>query len=257
MATALDLDSQINGELEHGQQGWLSGLDLPFAVEAGYIGHAAAAELPMDSLLQILSAGESAYFDGLCSRASKGRAREWLLGRLVAKMAVRRVSVAVGANRPQWQSISILPDALGKPGVQIDVVDAPAHRPVPVISLSHTRRGVLALAAVGTTAIGVDLEQLARAPGNCAGFARHVLTNAELVQMTEWADCGELLLRYWVAKEAAAKAVGTGFQGQPKRFQLAALPVIGDNEVCHEAQRFGVQMQRHGDDLLAVAYPLG
>lgn len=249
MATA-DFEQRRAGTGEAQTREWLQGLDLPFRAAVCFFSHADGSDLSTDSLQEGLSAGESAYLQDLQSRAAEGRVREWLLGRWCGKVAVRRLLGECGLPTPAWQAIGILPDAHGRPTLHGDAAGLTDL----TLSLAHTRQGVLALAAKGVDAIGIDLEQRDRAPRNCPGFARHVLSDQEAAQLAGRVDCGEHLLRYWVAKEAAAKAVGTGFQGQPKRFVLTAAPVLGRNTVQCATALLAVHIKQQGDALFAVAH---
>jgi phosphopantetheinyl transferase len=69
--------------------------------------------------------------------------------------------------------------------------------------------------------LGVDVECLDEdhdglAEGGFTDEERHVLAIPGAVQR-EW------ILRAWCGKEAVAKSLGTGFQGQPWRFALDAI----------------------------------
>jgi len=253
MARLVATDSYYN-ELEvilngHGRE-WLADLRLPFDAHCCFLAYSDELIPSPNELRACLSPAESVHYEGLHSTSSAGRASEWLLGRFCSKAAVRRLFEVEGSQAPAWQSISILPDAFGKPMVTIaggDDVDL-------VVSLAHTRTGVLSLAARRQESVGVDLESTERAPSNCRGFARHVLSETEMAQMDFAADCGEQLLRYWVAKEAAAKAIGTGFQGQPKQFELGRLPTEEGSWVRHGGSVIPVHLKWRDGFLLAIAY---
>lgn len=60
--------------------------------------------------------------------------------------------------------------------------------------------------------LGTDIVEIERISGSRqqAALAKRVLTPAELEQMQQSAQPGRFLAKRWAAKEAAAKALGTG-----------------------------------------------
>jgi len=132
--------------------------------------------------------------------------RQWLLGRIAVKDAVRA-----------WHGGTLFPveitvgnDASGRPFVTGPFPEAP------VVSLAHT--GQLAVAAVTP---GIDIEQIAdRGPT----FEATAFTDAERALLDRLgSDRATWVTRFWTAKEAAGKAEGTGLAGQPRRLTVEAV----------------------------------
>jgi phosphopantetheinyl transferase len=153
------------------------------------------------------------------------RRRDWLMGRLAAKDAVRtflaehrRVALCPG-------DIEIVADEHGRPMVDAALGDRFGCR----LHLSITHAGGTAAAAVaegegegegeGIVGIGIDIEPLGRRHDGLdrAAFLdeeRAFLDALAADRRAEWS------LRLWCAKEAVAKALGRGLAGIP-----SSLPV--------------------------------
>jgi phosphopantetheinyl transferase len=140
-------------------------------------------------------------------------ARHWFLGRVAAKDAVRAHLWANGAGPIFPAEIQISNDPSGAPRVAGPGTDG-LH-----LSLAHS--GLLAVAIVGTDGpVGIDVEQISDVPAESA-----LLTPAERELLETLAPAaGDPALRaawvtrFWTAKEAVAKAAGTGLGGRPARF---------------------------------------
>ncbi|HET8946404.1 MAG TPA: 4'-phosphopantetheinyl transferase superfamily protein [Candidatus Polarisedimenticolia bacterium] len=139
------------------------------------------------------------------------RRREWLMGRIVAKEAVRILMRRDdGPHPPSRREIVVRTDERGRPSV-----------PAMVLSIAHTEG--IAVAAVSTRAagIGIDVERLDRRRGD---YEPAAFTEGERRRL----DAGpadrraERALRLFCAKEAAAKATGLGLMGSPHNLDLVA-----------------------------------
>jgi phosphopantetheinyl transferase len=144
-------------------------------------------------------------------------ARQWLLGRIAVKDAVRQWLWDAGAGPVFPIEVTVSNDASGRPRV------AGPFPEVPQVSLAHT--GSLAAALVGhpeyLPGVGIDIEQITD---------RDDITVAAMLTDTERclldavcssvADRPGWVTRFWAAKEAVAKAVGTGLGGRPHRFAV-------------------------------------
>jgi phosphopantetheinyl transferase len=159
----------------------------------------------------ILSRRERAAWRSMV--ASEARRRDWLLGRLVAKDAVRlfladRYGLAVPAA-----DVEITADECGRPRL-VEEVERTLGVEV-ALSISHADGNAVAVAAAraGGRWIGVDLEPLNDQHGDLAatafGRAERELLQAVDGRQNEW------VLRLWCAKEAAAKALGCGMGAVP------------------------------------------
>jgi 4'-phosphopantetheinyl transferase EntD len=174
-----------------------------------------------DLSLRILSPGEREIWSALPGREK--RHRDWLLGRLAAKHAVRGL-LAVGAAPPSAKSpfgpadVEIRSDPFNRPYLD----NAAELRPEGdiLISIAHWRAGAAAVAADGRglRGAGIDVESLDRGSDRLETIT---LTEPEraLLPPGSPADSAEernaWLMRFWCAKESVAKALGRGLMGSP------------------------------------------
>ncbi|MCC6869229.1 MAG: acyltransferase domain-containing protein [Burkholderiales bacterium] len=163
------------------------------------------------------------------------RERQWLLGRIAAKDAVRRLVRERGGAHLFPIEVAIDTGPNGEP-----LVGVPSGADVRV-SIAHKDAIGVALAAEGVTP-GIDIEKI-EARGE--GFAGIAFSPAELVLVTG-GDRDETLTRLWAAKEAAGKAAGTGLAHAPKRFVVEAL----DGERVRVNGRW-IATRRHSDYIIA------
>jgi 3-oxoacyl-(acyl-carrier-protein) synthase/phosphopantetheinyl transferase len=141
-------------------------------------------------------------------RAVDKRRREWLLGRCVAKDAVRLLIERHLGLQLSPADIEIVPDPYGCPragGAWTRRLNIQ-----PVISISHSHGTAVALAALDAgQLVGIDLENLCHHRENFESIAfspeeRRLLDSIREDLRDEWA------LRLWCAKESVAKALGRG-----------------------------------------------
>lgn len=142
------------------------------------------------------------------------RRREWFLGRLVAKDAVRlflKDQYQIEANP---LDIEITTDKHGRPIARGKLIEKLDCR----IALSITHSGKSAAAVAGNCGnhlgIGIDME---RVDQDHTELERVTLSAKEqsLLSAVPLSERGEWLLRCWCAKEAVAKAIGRGMLGGP------------------------------------------
>jgi phosphopantetheine--protein transferase-like protein len=133
----------------------------------------------------------------------------WLLGRLVAKDAVRTYLKQRYGTEVGPADVEIRQDEYGRPipdGTWVRQIDD-----IPCLSLAHTEGMTIAVAGPsnGNRSVGVDVERI-RALGD--GFEATAFTTAEraLLQPMNASDRQEWTIRFWSAKEAVAKALGRG-----------------------------------------------
>jgi phosphopantetheinyl transferase len=112
--------------------------------------------------------------------------------------------------------IAVSNDASGRPRV------AGPFTEVPEVSLAHT--GSLAAALVGNPScpgVGIDIEQIVNRDDRTVAA---ILTGAERRLLdslcSSVAERRNWVTRFWTAKEAVAKAAGTGLGGRPHRFAV-------------------------------------
>lgn len=149
--------------------------------------------------------------------------RTWLLGRIAAKDAVRDLLWRTGTEGRIFPvEVPVANDAEGAP-----LVTAPDGSDVRV-SIAHTAGFGVAIAAHGVP-VGIDIERIEDRPGS---FELAALSSderdrfAQLAGSDDGATRDVELTRWWAAKEAAAKAAGTGMQGRPTDWQV--VDVDGD-----------------------------
>ena len=158
--------------------------------------------------------------------------RQWLLGRIAAKDLVRTHLWDEGAGELYPGELILGNAADGRPTVTGPVPDGLT------ISLAHTDGvGVAALHPSGP--VGVDIEVI---EPRSATFVATVLTAAEqALAAPDGDDPDTWITRLWCAKEAAAKAAGTGLQGSPKSWEVTAVDgtalLVGDRWVATEVLR--------------------
>ncbi|MFJ3950909.1 beta-ketoacyl synthase N-terminal-like domain-containing protein [Streptomyces libani] len=154
----------------------------------------------------------------------RGR-RQWLLGRIAVKDAVRQWLWDHGEGPVFPAEIRVSNEASGRPRV------SGLHgRALPGLDVTLAHRAEAAVALVrpcapyGQPGPGIDVEEVTERPAQTLTAA---LGPAELALLT--ARCtatGEpevlWFTRFWAAKEAVSKAEGTGLQGRPKRFTVVA-----------------------------------
>ncbi|MFF7471944.1 beta-ketoacyl synthase N-terminal-like domain-containing protein [Streptomyces sp. NPDC008092] len=148
----------------------------------------------------------------------RGR-RQWLLGRIAAKDAVRQWLWQHGEGPVFPAELRVRNDALGRPYV------VGVHgRTLPALDVSLAHRAEAAVAIVRPhtpgPGPGIDLEEVAeRDPA-----AMQAALGADELRLlhTLSADGPTALwfTRFWAAKEAVAKAEGTGFDGRPRDFTV-------------------------------------
>ena len=149
-------------------------------------------------------------------RAPPARRLEWLGARTAAKEAVQQLVRGEHGLELAPADIEISADPLGRP-----VVSGPPVVPAPVVSLAHSAGHAVALAALGGR-VGIDVEQLRPRP---PGFVEAAFSAAEraVLDQVEGGAREEWTLRCWCAKEAVAKALGSGLVRTPQEVAVAAI----------------------------------
>ncbi|KPI07565.1 6-deoxyerythronolide-B synthase [Actinobacteria bacterium OK074] len=154
--------------------------------------------------------------------APRGR-RQWLLGRIAVKDAVRQWLWDQGEGPVFPAEIRVHNDDAGRP--YVTGVHGRALPPLEV-SLAHCAESGAAIVRprTGGPGPGIDIEEVAERTPETLAVA---LAEAELrLLRTRCAadpDGGSEALwftRFWTAKEAVAKAEGTGFGGRPRDFTV-------------------------------------
>jgi acyl transferase domain-containing protein/phosphopantetheinyl transferase len=150
------------------------------------------------------------------------RRTEWLLGRVVAKDAVRLFLKRQYDLTLCPADIDIMPDQHGQPRVGGNWTAGLTC--VPLVSLAHAAGTAIAVAGHDGQChgIGVDIEYLGRAG---AEFERIAFTPEEhgVLSALDTPVHEEWSLRLWCAKEAVAKALGRGMAGGPGGLRIQAV----------------------------------
>lgn len=157
------------------------------------------AEIPYS--LAALSAEERAQHDRF---GSEKRRREFALGRTVARtLLAQRLGVAA-------PEVPLRIAADGAPEL-----DGPAH-----LSIAHAvlPEQTIAVAAVAGRPIGVDLEPIRPRRPDLYRFLLHPDEYGLLERLPLGHDAAQVLI--WTLKEAALKAMRTGFRTSPKKLRL-------------------------------------
>lgn len=178
--------------------------------------------------------------------------RQWLLGRLCLKEAVRYGIHMQGGELLYPSEIDVSHDERGAP--LVDGWWAAGMENAPQVSLSHNLQTNIAALSFADTSIGVDVETIGRVQ------RPELLESALTEPEKEWLtgrpvfERDEALLRLWCAKEAASKLLGTGLQGRPEAFEVAFESGAAEHAwVQSAAVRVSVHVQRQGNSVIAVA----
>ncbi|NGO67720.1 type I polyketide synthase [Streptomyces boncukensis] len=154
----------------------------------------------------------------------RGR-RQWLLGRIAAKDAVRQRLWARGAGPVFPAEIGIRSDGAGRPyAVGLHGRELPEYD----LSLAHRAEAAVALARPRSarvhpdTGVGIDIEQVAERGDATHAVALGAGERALLAELSAAVGDGPAwwFTRFWAAKEAAAKAEGSGLRGRPRDFRV-------------------------------------
>ncbi|MGK5547977.1 beta-ketoacyl synthase N-terminal-like domain-containing protein [Streptomyces sp. URMC 127] len=151
----------------------------------------------------------------------RGR-RAWLLGRIAAKDAVRRHLWDRGAGPVFPGEVRVRNEPGGRP--RPEGVHGRELPPLE-LSLAHCREAAVALVRPGGTPAGIDIEEITDRPDTTPAM---VLGPGEDALFERLGAGPEALTRLWAAKEAAAKAEGTGLHGNPRGFVVTLSAGPGD-----------------------------
>jgi malonyl CoA-acyl carrier protein transacylase/phosphopantetheinyl transferase (holo-ACP synthase) len=182
-------------------------------------------ELPSDEATlawcadYVLTSTETKIFESLSNGKRK---REWLLGRICAKDAIRLLLNRNRQDDLKCADIEILADAAGSPAAKLasnHVVPGSLH-----VSITHKAGLGLAAVMLGSSrqGIGIDLEKIESREDNLEDL---LMCASEKVIMADWlrVDRQSALATLWSGKEAAAKALRTGLQYDPKSIELMTM----------------------------------
>lgn len=137
------------------------------------------------------------------------RRKNWMVSRVAVKDAVRHLLHEQKNHACFPIAFEIRSDEVGKPYLIGDAIDQ-VH-----ISLAHKGKEAVAIARHGGP-VGIDMELIEE---RSSGFYDLVFTDAELA-LLKGKDQAEWTTRFWVAKEAYGKFLGTGLKGNPKAYEV-------------------------------------
>ncbi len=154
-------------------------------------------------------------------QGSASRRAEWLFGRAAAKESVRRFLLKYHQSRWTAADIPVWADDSGKPhalGVWREHTRAKID-----ISIAHTEK-LVAAAAVANARIGIDIEAVNR--DLTEDFTKGVFTHDELELAASTGVAPTAMLRFWCAKEAISKALGTGIRYSPRDLLITSIDML-------------------------------
>ena len=132
-----------------------------------------------------------------------------MVSRVAVKDAVRNL-LKQEKNHPCYPiTFEVASDEVGKPYLISDFTKN-IH-----ISLAHKGKDAVGIAKSGKP-VGIDMEIIEE---RSSGFYDLVFTDNELALLKD-RNQAEWTTRFWVAKEAYGKYLGTGLKGNPKRFEV-------------------------------------
>ncbi|WP_080503879.1 type I polyketide synthase [Renibacterium salmoninarum] len=152
--------------------------------------------------------------------------RQRLLGRLAAKDAVRLHVWESDPDRPLFPAevgighlCSGQPTVSGMHGTELPELD---------ISIAHSRDIGVAIASprkAGSVGVGIDIESIEELPDSVENIAFTAREQQLLDQHRANTEAGSFeyrswFTRFWSAKEAVGKALGTGLAGKPRQFEV-------------------------------------
>jgi acyl transferase domain-containing protein/phosphopantetheinyl transferase (holo-ACP synthase) len=187
-----------------------------------------------------LDEAELAAFEALGVRGKRG----WLLGRMAIKDAVRDWLWRRGHGAIFPVEIRVRNDGQGRP-----VIEGPFAGDLRV-SVAH-KEDVAVARVVRGSPVGIDIE---RVQPRGDGFAAIAFTAAERA-LRGGGSADEWLTRIWSAKEAFAKALGTGLEGNPRRFEVKEVAgerlLVGMSSGDRAQPPVWVETRRDGDYIVA------
>lgn len=135
--------------------------------------------------------------------------KSWMVSRVAVKDAVRNL-LKQEKDHPCFPiTFEVASDEVGKPYL-ISEFTKDVH-----ISLAHKGKDAVGIARSGK-AVGIDMEIIEE---RSSGFYDLVFTDNELALLKD-KDQAEWTTRFWVAKEAYGKFLGTGLKGNPKKLEV-------------------------------------
>jgi acyl transferase domain-containing protein/phosphopantetheinyl transferase len=169
----------------------------------------------------VLGAAGAAEYD----RKPPATRKQWLLGRIAVKDAVRFQQWQDGHGDVYPIELTVVNEPSGRPRVQLRPGRGLRECDV---SLAHCAEAAVALARPREAGaepgrVGIDITEVKTFEESTI---RYALSAAEIDLLPD-DDRSLWFARFWAAKEAAAKAEGTGLQGRPRDFTVLAPTAAG------------------------------
>lgn len=154
-------------------------------------------------------------------RCAPQRRRHWLLGRIAVKDAVRQWLWHQG-NGPVFPAEVLVENESGEEAAGRPTVTGLHGLDLTPLDVSLAHAGELGVALVRPTCggVGIDVEEVTGRPASTIEFAftEHEVTLVHRMRAASGESEERWFTRFWCAKEAVAKAIGTGMRGGPRRF---------------------------------------
>ncbi len=175
----------------------------------------------------------------------------FLLGRLAAKDAIRQWLNDEHNETLAPLDIEIKHNGDGKPFASCPSL---SHIQLPEISISHSNEYSIAAAAPIGKKIGIDFERirddLSVDDLLTAGFTQD---EKDIIEAVDADKRERTIIGIWCAKEAAAKALGTGLKYDPTKWTVTSLPSEDGNLVIvHEGEEYHCTTWNAKNAVLAV-----
>ena len=159
--------------------------------------------------------------------ATGPRREEWLVGRIAAKEAVREWLAQQHGLRLASADIEIANAPNGQPYVS-RVWGLPPGIGAPAVSISHSSRGALAACAPAGAQLGVDYQRLGHIDAeDLIASAFSAAEAQQFLRSLPAAAQKQIAVTLCCAKEAAAKAAGSGIEGRPQDWTIVAVEAGG------------------------------
>jgi phosphopantetheine--protein transferase-like protein len=146
-------------------------------------------------------------------RMAAAKKKQWMLGRIAAKDAVRFRQWDAGHTDVYPVELTIRNAPSGQPFVELrpgrGLVDS-------ALSLAHAEEVGVAISGPAGAEVGIDIVEITPRDDSTI---RYAFTESEIAQLG--ADRDRQFARIWAAKEAVGKALGTGLDGAPRRFDVS------------------------------------
>lgn len=185
-------------------------------------------------------------------QGSPKRRREWLFGRAAVKEAVRHWVERATGERLFATEVEVIVEPQG--GLRVDGWWSEQLVAAPRVSLSHNAECCVAVVAPAEQAVGIDMESFGRLRDPALVAQSFDPSEAGWLAGLQGQALEAAVLRLWCAKEAAAKCLGIGLQGDPAAFVVrAADAALTRLVVEHGQQQIQVDIVGRGASVVALA----